>query len=68
MSDALLGVRITEVFRQKTAATVQNASRLKLNDDPDSTPLNHKRVVWGSGWKAGFCRLESTGVFVWGRG
>ena len=45
LSDALLGVRITEVFRQKTAATVQNASRLKLNDDPGSTPLNHKRVA-----------------------
>ncbi|WP_419762902.1 transposase, partial [Corynebacterium pyruviciproducens] len=30
---------------KKTAATVQNASRLKLNDDPGSTPLNHKRVA-----------------------
>ena len=29
----------------KTAATVQNASRLKLNDDPDCAPLNHKRVA-----------------------
>ena len=30
---------------KKTAATVQNASRLKLNDDPDCAPLNHKRVA-----------------------
>ena len=29
----------------KTAATVQNASRLKLYDDPDCAPLNHKRVA-----------------------
>ena len=29
----------------KTAATVQNASQLKLNDDPDCAPLNHKRVA-----------------------
>ena len=31
-------------------------------------PIGRVVAVWGSGWKAGFCRLESTGVFVWGRG
>ena len=35
--------------------------------DP-TNPENVPTIVWGSGWKAGFCRLESTGVFVWGRG
>ncbi|MDH4658477.1 IS3 family transposase [Corynebacterium pyruviciproducens] len=29
----------------KTAATVPSVLRLKLNDDPGSTPLNHKRVA-----------------------
>lgn len=30
---------------KKTVATVPSVLRLKLNDDPGSTPLNHKRVA-----------------------
>ena len=29
----------------KTVATVPSVLRLKLNDDPDCAPLNHKRVA-----------------------
>ena len=45
LSDALLGVRITEVFRQENGCYGAKRITAELNDDPGSTPLNHKRVA-----------------------
>ena len=45
LSDALLGVRITEVFRRENGCYGAKRITAELNDDRGSTPLNHKRVA-----------------------
>ena len=45
LSDALLGVKIEEVFRRENGCYGAKRITAELNDDPDCAPLNHKRVA-----------------------